>query len=83
MDRAAALSTPLRNLRGWHLKIDCTACRLLRQVDVAALPHQDAAIGVVLPRLRCRRCRSAPAGIKLANAHRFTAQTVIEVGPVP
>jgi hypothetical protein len=79
MDRTTALGTPLRDLAGWHLIIDCATCRMLRQVDVDRLPGQDRIVSDMLPRLRCRKCGAEPCGVKLANAHRFTAQTVVEV----
>ncbi len=57
---------------GWHLLAHCGMCRLLRQVDVSALP-QRGTIGETITRLRCRRCRSRPVSVMLENYASGTA----------
>jgi hypothetical protein len=81
LDRATALAAPLGDFAGWFLTIDCITCRELRQIDVEDLPGRN--LGEVVPRLRCRRCRTPPAGVTLANVHRGMVTPVVQVRLLP
>jgi hypothetical protein len=66
---AAALAAPLRQFTGWHLMVFCAHCRVLVRLEVARLVARqgDKLVGDVVQRLRCSRCGTPPASVKLAD----------------
>lgn len=60
---AEALAAPVRMFAGWHLLAHCGTCRLLRQIDVTALPPR----GTMGETITYQRCRSRPASVTLEN----------------
>lgn len=59
-------STPLASLDGWNLVLRCATCgpREKPVSELYSIVRGSTALGTVLPKLVCDRCRKKPTGIE-------------------
>jgi hypothetical protein len=80
--RATALASPLQAFADWHLTVNCPDCRVLRKVEINKLIDSSggsAIIGIVIRRLRCQSCGSAPDWVLLSDREKERGRKVREV----
>jgi hypothetical protein len=80
--RATALASPLQAFAEWHLTVNCPSCRVLRKVEINKLIDSSggfAILGIVIRRLRCQSCGSAPDWAQLSDREKRRGRDVREV----
>jgi hypothetical protein len=80
--RSTALASPLHAFAEWHLTVNCPDCRVLRKVEINKLIDSSggsAILGIVIRRLRCQSCGSAPDWVQLSDRQKERGRKVGEV----
>ena len=80
--RATALASPLHAFAEWHLTVNCPSYRVLRKVEISKLIDSSggsAILGIVIRRLRCQSCGSAPDWVRLSDTEKRRGREVREV----
>jgi phage FluMu protein Com len=80
--RSTALASPLQAFAEWHLTVNCPSCRVLRKIEIGKLIDSSggsAIIGIVIRRLRCQSCGSAPDWVQLSDGEKYRGRKVREV----
>jgi len=80
--RSTALASPLQAFAEWHLTVKCPACRVQRKIEINKLIDSgggSAIVGIVIRRLRCQSCGSAPDWVQLSDREKRRGREVREV----
>ena len=80
--RATALASPLHAFAEWHLTVNCPSCRVLRKVEISKLIDSSggsAILGIVIRRLRCQSCGTAPDWVQLSDGEKERGREVRKV----
>jgi hypothetical protein len=79
---AAAMASPLLPYAAWYLSVHCAECRQISRVDIDRVYKTRPRVRMVdlVACLRCRRCGSPPASVRLSDAEPFNGRAdVVEI----